>query len=279
MASRLISSARLAACMAKSSAYSASSSACSLLGWLSAFSRAVAHGFGVELDVLRDAADNMELVWDMDDTFMKQLSALGKRMLELGIITSLPRVFGVQSEHADPVYRYYAAPKDARVWQPVTVTPSVAQAAMIGNPVSFPRVQRLAEKFIEKGGEKAFQVVQVTEQQIMDAMIVANRHGHIACTQGGECLAGLVNARALGLVGDDEHAVLDATAHALKFSGFQDMYFNDSFPEAYGVKPQAGLSNKPELLLPESAREGKDVATFARMGADAVVARLGLSRK
>ena len=115
-------------------------------------------------------------------------------------------------------------------------------------------------------------MVQVTEQQIMDAMIVANRHGHIACTQGGECLAGLVNARALGLVGDDEHAVLDATAHALKFSGFQDMYFNDSFPEAYGVKPQAELSNKPELLLPESAREGKDVATFARMGADAVVA-------
>ena len=201
------------------------------------------------------------------------------KMLELGIIPSLPRVFGVQSEHADPVYRYYAAPKDARVWQPVTVTPSVAQAAMIGNPVSFPRVQRLAEKFIEKGGEKAFQVVQVTEQQIMDAMIVANRHGHIACTQGGECLAGLVNARALGLVGDDEHAVLDATAHALKFSGFQDMYFNDSFPEAYGVKPQAELSNKPELLLPESAREGKDVAPFALMGADAVVARLGLSRK
>ena len=206
-------------------------------------------------------------------------STYGDLPLHLGIITSLPRVFGVQSEHADPVYRYYAAPKDARVWQPVTVTPSVAQAAMIGNPVSFPRVQRLAEKFIEKGGEKAFQVVQVTEQQIMDAMIVANRHGHIACTQGGECLAGLVNARALGLVGDDEHAVLDATAHALKFSGFQDMYFNDSFPEAYGVKPQAELSNKPELLLPESAREGKDVATFARMGADAVVARLGLSRK
>ena len=46
--------------------------------------------FGVELDVLRDAADNMELVWDMDDTFMKQLSALGKRMLELGIIKKEP---------------------------------------------------------------------------------------------------------------------------------------------------------------------------------------------
>ena len=84
------------------------------------------------------------------------------KMLDLGIITSLPRVFGVQSEHADPVWRYYAAPKETRHWQPVTVTPSVAQAAMIGNPVSFPRVRRLAERFVEAGGETAFQVVQVT---------------------------------------------------------------------------------------------------------------------
>ena len=201
------------------------------------------------------------------------------KMLELGIITSLPRVFGVQSEHADPVWRYYDAPKDARHWQPVTVTPSVAQAAMIGNPVSFPRVRKLAEMFTEKGGEGAFQVVRVTEQQIMDAMIVANRHGHIACTQGGECLAGLMNAKALGLISNKEHAVLDATAHALKFAGFQDMYFNDSFPAEYGVTPDKSLANKPELLLPESARKGREVAEFARMGADAVADRLSLQKK
>ena len=201
------------------------------------------------------------------------------KMLELVIISSLPRVFGVQSEHADPVWRYYDAPKDARHWQPVTVTPSVAQAAMIGNPVSFPRVRKLAEMFIEKGGEKAFQVVRVTEQQIMDAMIMANRHGHIACTQGGECLAGLMNAKTLGLISDKEHAVLDATAHALKFAGFQDMYFNDSFPPEYGVAPDKSLANKPELLLPESARKGREVAEFARMGADAVAERLSLQKK
>ena len=70
------------------------------------------------------------------------------KMLDLGIVTGLPRVFGVQSEHADPVWRYYAAPEGARHWQPVMVTPSVAQAAMIGNPVSFPRVRRLAERFV-----------------------------------------------------------------------------------------------------------------------------------
>ena len=201
------------------------------------------------------------------------------KLRELGIISGLPRIFGVQSSHADPVYRYYAAPADQRVWQPVTVTPSVAQAAMIGNPVSMPRVRRLAERFLEAGGERAFQVVQVTEQQIMDAMIVANRHGHIACTQGGECLAGLINARTLGLMGDNEHAVLDATAHALKFAGFQEMYFSNTFPPDYGVRPDSALANAPELLLPPAAREGLDVAEFARLGAEAVVRRLGLARR
>lgn len=68
------------------------------------------------------------------------------------------------------------------------------------------------------------------------------------------------------------------TAHALKFAGFQDMYFNDSFPPEYGVAPDKTLANKPELLLPESARKGRDVAEFASMGADAVAERLSCKR-
>ncbi|MBO4368709.1 MAG: pyridoxal-phosphate dependent enzyme, partial [Desulfovibrio sp.] len=201
------------------------------------------------------------------------------KMFDLGIITRLPRVFGVQSEHADPVWRYYSVPKEKRHWEPVTVKPSVAQAAMIGNPVSFPRVQKLAERFIEEGGEKAFQVVQVTEQQIMDSMIIANRHGHISCTQGGECLAGLQNALQLGLIGENEHAVLDATAHSLKFAGFQQMYFTNTFPPEYHVTAKPDLANAPHLLLPEDAREGKEVMEYARMGAEAVVTALKLKKK
>ena len=227
--------------------------------------------------------------WDMADTCIfvpvgnaGNITAVMNgflKMHELGIITSLPRVFGVQSEHADPVYRYYHAPAATRVWEPVTVRPSVAQAAMIGNPVSFPRVRELAERFIEIGGANAFQVVQVTEQQIMDAMIQANRHGHIVCTQGGESLAGLLNARQLGLVGSNERAVLDSTAHQIKFSGFQNMYFSNTFPPEYGVSPDARLSNVPELVLPESERAGKSVAEFAKEGARAVAERLNLAEK
>jgi threonine synthase len=164
----------------------------------------------------------------------------------LGIIRELPLLVGVQSEHADPVWRYYSKPAAERRFEPVAVRPSVAQAAMIGNPVSFPRVRTLAERYALAGGD--FQVVRVSEQAIMDATILANRHGHVACTQGGECLAGLLQARELGLVGPKDMAVLDATAHILKFADFQTTYFQGAFPADYGITPDPALANAPHLL-------------------------------
>src|SRR5210317_1484038 len=53
---------------------------------------------------------------------------------EAGIINCLPKIIGVQSSHANPVFRYFLEPDTARrKFVPVTVKPSVAQAAMIGN--------------------------------------------------------------------------------------------------------------------------------------------------
>ncbi len=46
--------------------------------------------FGVDLAVLTKSADNIDLVWDMDDAFVRQVAALGKRMNELGMIQSEP---------------------------------------------------------------------------------------------------------------------------------------------------------------------------------------------
>ncbi len=197
------------------------------------------------------------------------------KLHSLGIIAELPRLVGVQSEHAAPVFRYYAQPDPAlREYHPVKVTPSVAQAAMIGNPVSFPRVKLLAERYIKAGG--AFAVVEVTEQAIMDAMLEANRHGHIACTQGGECLAGLLRARELGLLGPKDFAILDATAHALKFADFQTMYFNNSFSPEYEVAPRRELINRPELIISEAQRQAAGEDGFAREAALAVADRLKL---
>ncbi|MDR2801017.1 MAG: threonine synthase [Desulfovibrio sp.] len=199
------------------------------------------------------------------------------KLHDLGVIESLPRVFGVQSEHADPVYRYYAAPKGEQKFAPVAVRASAAQAAMIGNPVSFPRVRVLAAEYRQRGGEKAFTVLRVTEQAIMDCMLLANRHGHIACTQGGECLAGLLAAKEGGLLAPDEFAVLDATAHALKFVDFQNLYFTDAFPADYEIKPKSALVNAPELLMSPAEKERLG-ADFVRETAGRVASRLDLRR-
>ena len=172
------------------------------------------------------------------------------KWLEAGIIEKLPKIVGVQSTHADPVYKYYAQPKTARTFEAVTVQPSVAQAAMIGNPVSMPRVIHLVELYNTKAGQERVFFVEVKEQDIMDWQLTANRHGHIACTHGGETLAGFVSALEQGIVGKDEIAVLDSTAHALKFSGFQEMYFEDQFPPEYEVTPRAELINAPEYVTP-----------------------------
>ena len=183
------------------------------------------------------------------------------KFLEAGIIKRLPKIIGVQSEHADPVYRYYSQPdREHRRFIPVTVRPSVAQAAMIGNPVSMPRVMHLVDAYQNRSDRPNIFFIQVSEQEIMDWQLRANRNGHIACTHGGECLAGLVKARTEGLLSDDETAILDATAHALKFGEFQQLYFENRFPKEFEITPRTELANQPTLVRP------KDVDAFPAPG-------------
>jgi threonine synthase len=170
-----------------------------------------------------------------------------------GIISHLPKIIGVQSEHADPVFQYYLEPdENKRCFKPVNTRPSVAQAAMIGNPVSMPRVIEITRQYNRESRQQNVFFIQVKEQAIMDWQLTANRNGHITCTQGGECLAGLVKASAQGLVTKAETAILDATAHAIKFSEFQDLYFKREIPDVYEIQPNSGYINLPELITPEN---------------------------
>ena len=170
---------------------------------------------------------------------------------QLGIIDDLPQILGVQSAHADPVYQYYREEDpQKRHFVSQTVRPSVAQAAMIGNPVSMPRVIALVEAYNTMAGRQRTAFVQVTEQAIMDWHLQANRNGHIACTHGGECLAGLKQAVDSELIQKDAVAVLDSTAHALKFAGFQELYFQNQFPTDFEVSPDKALINAPVYMHP-----------------------------
>ena len=196
------------------------------------------------------------------------------KFFKVGVISALPKIIGVQSEHANPVYRYYLEPDDdRRRFLPVAVKPSVAQAAMIGNPVSMPRVIHLVKRYNELAGCRKVFFVEVREQDIMDWEIAANRNGHIACTHGGESLAGLLEAKNRGIIDSQETAVINSTAHALKFAGFQEMYFAQEFPPDYNISPKKDLINAPFYLHPEGLDKvpapgkplaGKDFEQFVK---------------
>lgn len=210
------------------------------------------------------------------------------KFFQAGIIDELPKIIGVQSAHANPVFTYYTEPdSDKRRFVPMNVKPSVAQAAMIGNPVSMPRVIHMVDRYNALSGRLNTHFVEVTEQAIMDWELIANQNGHIACTQGGETLAGLVEAKRLGLVREDETAIVDSTAHALKFSGFQDMYFENTFPEEFKVNPNTSLVNKPRYVHPDHLEKipmpgapltGEDLTTFVKQISDAIAHMLQLKK-
>ena len=211
------------------------------------------------------------------------------KFFQAGIISDLPKIVGVQSHHADPVYQYFKEPEAARRrFVPQAVRPSVAQAAMIGNPVSMPRVIRLVETYNTLAGQSRVHFIQVTEQAIMDWQMRANQNGHIACTHGGECLAGLQAAVTQGMVTKNETAVIDSTAHALKFSGFQDLYFANRFPAEFEVAPNPALMNAPifmhppgldKIPAPGKPLSNEDFDHFVRKVTDAIAADLNLQPK
>ncbi len=211
------------------------------------------------------------------------------KFYKAGVIKSLPKIIGVQSEHADPVYRYYLESNpDKRVFKPVNVKASVAQAAMIGNPVSMPRVIEVANEYNNSTSERKVFVVQVKEQEIMDSMIMANRNGNVVCTQGGESMAGMKRAVELGIVKKDETGILDSTAHMLKFLSFQEKYFNDSFEPEFNVKPVPELKNFPALVKPVSVEKfpapgrplsGKEMDKFIDSMSTEIAGILGLEKR
>ena len=211
------------------------------------------------------------------------------KFFETGIIKTLPKIIGVQSHHADPVFRYYDEPDPKkRKFIPVTVKPSVAQAAMIGNPVSMPRIIHLVDAYNTLADAQKIFVVQVTEQDIMDWELKANRNGHIACTHGGESLAGYTKAKQLGYIDDNDVAIIDSTAHAIKFSGFQDMYFQGNLPSDFEITPKPELINTPVYVQPKNLNKipqpgnpliGKDLENFIQLTSDEIASQLKLNKK
>ena len=130
--------------------------------------------------------------------------------------------------------------------------------------------------------------MEVAEQAIMDWQLTANPNGHIPSTHAGESLAGLAVALKKGFLDSRETAIVDSTAHALKFSGFQDMYFQNSFPDGFAVTPNPALVNLPRYVHPKGLKQvpapGKPLApaalaTFIKAISEHIAAELGLKKR
>ena len=89
----------------------------------------------------------------------------------------------------------------------------------------------------------------------------------------------MLAAKAQGLIADDEYCILDSTAHALKFMDFQNMYFSNTLPAAFGVTPNPAHTNTPQLLLQPEERAGLDEPAFVKEAAARVASTLGLETK
>ncbi|MBU1182731.1 MAG: threonine synthase, partial [Proteobacteria bacterium] len=77
-------------------------------------------------------------------------------------------------------------------------------------------------------------------------------------------------------------------AHALKFSGFQEMYFENRFPAEYEVLPDKSLINFPVLIHPEGLDKvpapgkplaGNDFNIFVKRISDEIAGLLDLKKR
>jgi threonine synthase len=159
-----------------------------------------------------------DLGWEVPDWFVVpvgnagNISAIGKGLrewLSLGVIDRRPRLAGIQADAADPFYQSYRTGFTKRVTRVAGET--AASAIRIGAPVSHPKAVREIQFFDGV-------VARVTEDELLAAGALANRHGIAICPNSAVALAGARKLRAEGVIRKEDRVVVVATAHAIKFS-------------------------------------------------------------
>jgi threonine synthase len=137
-------------------------------------------------------------------------SALGKgfrEMLELGLVSRMPRISVIQAAGANPLVRSFRE-HQATVLEPV-MAHTRATAIRIGNPASWRKAARAIQ---ETGGW----CLDVTEAEIAIAKAEIGAEGLGCEPASAVTLAGLKKLRAEGKVSSSETVVLMLTGHTLK---------------------------------------------------------------
>ena len=114
------------------------------------------------------------------------VSAIGigfKMMFDLGIINKYPRIICAQSSNANPLYISYI--NKFKEFNSITAKQTSATAIQIGNPVSYKKAIKIIKEF---NGV----VEEVNEEELVDAVGIADKTGLFTCPQTGVALGALI---------------------------------------------------------------------------------------
>ena len=169
-----------------------------------------------------------QLKWQVPDWFAipvgnaGNISALGKGLRELydlGIIDKLPRLAGVQTTGASPLYESYKNGFADLI--PQKAKPTKASAIQIGDPVSFKKAVRELKHF--NGVVEA-----VSESELMDWKAKIDSLGISICPNSAVAVSGAMKLRDNGIIKENEDVVVILTAHGSKFSNTAVKYHSDN---------------------------------------------------
>ncbi|MDP3762548.1 MAG: threonine synthase, partial [bacterium] len=131
------------------------------------------------------------------------------RAKDFGLIDKLPGIIGAQTLSADTLVRW--AESGFIKYEPGEFKDTVASAMNINNPVSFPRVKKLYDKFNIK-------FYRSEENEILKTWARFTRAGANICPQSAVALNALLKAREDGTVKEKDLIVSISTASSIKFA-------------------------------------------------------------
>jgi threonine synthase len=146
------------------------------------------------------------------------------RAKEFGLIDRLPGVIAAQTASADTLVRW--AESQFNIYEPKAFQDTVATAMNINDPVSFPRVKKLHEKFNIK-------FYRAEEGVILKTWALFMRAGANICPQSAVALSAVLQAREASVIGENDQVVSISTASGIKFAEAGIAFHKSGSKEAF----------------------------------------------
>ena len=143
-------------------------------------------------------------------------------MIDLGLISRMPRLVAAQAAKANPFYESFKNGFKEKI--SVTAQDTLANAIRIGDPVSYAKAEKA---IIETDGI----VEQATENELAAAAAHADLTGMFTCPHTGVALAVLKKLIKRGVIKSGDKTVVISTAHGLKFTDFKVGYHESTLEE------------------------------------------------